>query len=107
MAIVDAFENLQNVDILALDDIWWQMSDIVKCQRKKLTFALDICQRKCQGQTQVEMSLFQTLMKWSLKFYEGHQFSTEYKSDRRGSIPLWVRPSANTIFYFLTKGCSP
>ncbi len=35
MAIVDAFVSLQNVDLLTIDDICWQMLDICQMSKKK------------------------------------------------------------------------
>ncbi len=30
-----------------------------------------------------------------------------FNAGRRGNIPLWLLPSAYTILYFLTQGCTP
>jgi hypothetical protein len=50
-------------------------------------------------------------LKWGGGFIFGHQTKASrglYIWDiRRGSIPLWVLPSAYTIFNFLTQGCTP
>ncbi len=46
MAIVDELVDLQNVVVI----FGGKCRTFVKCRKIKLTFILDICQRKCQGQ---------------------------------------------------------